>query len=90
MDSKAKGFSISALHEGTWTLTPACYLEDLFVDPACRGVGIGRQLIQDLGDRARTENWSRLYWHTRYDNAAWYLYDKSVEADDFVRYRLML
>ena len=83
------GFSISVLHEGTWVLTPTCYLEDLFVDPVYRGRGIGRKLIQDLVDRGRRENWSRLYWHTRRDNPARRLYDEFIEADDFVRYRLM-
>ena len=46
------GFSISVLHEGTWTIAPICYLEDLFVDPKSRGCGFGRLLIHDLVDRA--------------------------------------
>lgn len=82
------GFSVSVLHHGTWVAGPVCYLEDLFVDPACRGKGIGRKLIQDLVDRGREENWSTLYWHTRDDNPARRLYDEFVEADEFVRYRL--
>ena len=69
----------------------ACYLEDLFVDPAARGHGIGEALIQDLIDIGRERGWSRLYWHTRASNeAARRLYDKFVHADDFVRYRLIL
>jgi GNAT superfamily N-acetyltransferase len=83
------GFSVCVLHEGTWTVTPVCYLEDLFVDPEYRGRGYGRLLIQDLVDRARSQGWSRLYWHTRSDNAARRLYDEFVLADDFVRYRLV-
>src|SRR4051812_9676791 len=47
------GFSISVLHEGTWTIDPVCYLEDLFVDPAARGEGAGGFLIQDLIDLGR-------------------------------------
>lgn len=90
VDHVAAGFSISVLHEGTWTDTPICYLEDLFVDPQVRGRGIGRLLIQDLVDRAKANRWSRLYWHTRAHNPARRLYDEFVQADDFVRYRLML
>jgi hypothetical protein len=28
-DGKLVGFSISIVHEGTWTIFPVCYLEDL-------------------------------------------------------------
>ena len=84
------GFSVSVLHEGTWTIEPICYLEDLFVDQQHRRLGTGRLLIQDLIDKARTQGWSRVYWHTRADNPARRLYDEFVPADDFVRYRLLL
>jgi len=36
------GFTVSVLHQGSWTLDPICYLEDLFVAPKARGHGIGR------------------------------------------------
>lgn len=84
------GFSISVLHEGTWVAAPVCYLEDLFVAPACRGAGVGRALIEDLVRLGKEKGWSRLYWHTRHDNPARRLYDGFVEADDFVRYRMDL
>ncbi|NIJ60318.1 ribosomal protein S18 acetylase RimI-like enzyme [Pseudochelatococcus lubricantis] len=84
------GFSLSVLHEGTWVAGPICYLEDLFVDPACRGRGIGRTLIRDLVDRGTAQGWATLYWHTRENNPARRLYDEFVKADDFVRYRMQL
>nr|WP_321787900.1 GNAT family N-acetyltransferase [Paraburkholderia sp. J94] len=84
------GFSIAVLHEGTWVEAPIGYLEDLFVDPAHRGVGIGKRLIEDLVALGRARGWSRLYWHTRQDNPARKLYDTFVQADDFVRYQLAL
>lgn len=87
-DENLVGFSISVLHEGTWMDGAVCYLEDLFVDPICRGRGLGRKLIQDLVDAGRERNWSTLYWHTRADNPARRLYNEFVEADDFVRYRM--
>lgn len=87
-DGTAVGFSVSVLHVGTWVAGQVCYLEDLFVDPSCRGKGIGRKLIQDLVDRGKEQNWSSLYWHTRQDNPARRLYDEFLKADDFVRYRL--
>jgi GNAT superfamily N-acetyltransferase len=89
LDARVIGFSVSVLHDGTWTAAPICYLEDLFVDPRCRGQGCGRLLIQDLINRAKSQGWSRLYWHTRSDNPARRLYDEFALADDFVRYRLI-
>jgi GNAT superfamily N-acetyltransferase len=86
-DGEVAGFSVSVLHESTWTIAPVCYLEDLFVAPKFRGRGNGRALIADLVDRAKSERWSRLYWHTRATNPARRLYDEFANADDFVRYR---
>lgn len=82
------GFSLYVLHEGSWVTAPVCYLEDLFVDPATRGQGLGRALIDDLIHLAEHNNWSRLYWHTREGNPARKLYDQFTQADDYVRYRL--
>ena len=47
-DGRIAGFTISVLHEGSWTTRPCCYLEDLFVAPDLRGRGIARALIEDL------------------------------------------
>ena len=82
------GFSVSVLHEGTWTIAPICYLEDLFVAPKFRGQGLGRMLVADLVQHARMKGWSRLYWHTRDSNPARRLYDEFAKADGFVRYKL--
>ena len=86
-DNEVVGFSVSVLHEATWTIAPVCYLEDLFVAPKFRGRGFGRLLIADLVGRAKSMGWSRLYWHTRANNPARRLYDEFASADDFVRYR---
>jgi GNAT superfamily N-acetyltransferase len=86
-DGRVVGFSNSVLHETTWTTTPICYLEDLFVEAAMRGNGVGRMLLQDLVVLARQHGWSTLYWHTRSNNTtARRLYDTFSPADDFVRY----
>jgi len=85
------GFTVSVLHPASWTLTPACYLEDLFVDPDRRGHGIGQALIEDLVTMGRHRGWSRIYSHTRASNeTARRLYDRFAAADDFVRYRMIL
>jgi GNAT superfamily N-acetyltransferase len=74
-------------HENTWTAAPICCLEDLFVDPAWRGRGIGRQLIDWLVDETRRRGWGSLYWHTHQDNhQARALYDQYTPHSGFLRY----
>jgi len=90
-DGQMIGFALARVHEGTWTASTSCYLEDLFVDPVARGSGVGRALIQDLVEMGRAHGWSRLEWHTAEGNAvARGLYDTFVLADDHVRYRMTL
>jgi GNAT superfamily N-acetyltransferase len=81
------GIANYVVHEHTLGLTPACYLGDLFVDPAKRATGVGEQLIDWLVAETRRKGWSRLYWHTRLNNyRARGLYDKFTPHSDFVRY----
>jgi GNAT superfamily N-acetyltransferase len=88
-DGKVVGFALCLTHEGTWIRSPDCYLEDLFVDEAARGKGIGRALMDDLVALCRENGWARLYWHTEETNAtARKLYDRYVESDGHIRYRI--
>ena len=81
------GMANYILHENTWTLTPICYLEDLFVDPTQRAVGVGKQLIDWLVAEMEAQGWSRLYWNTRENNyRARGLYDKYTPHSGFLRY----
>ena len=75
------------LHENTWETSPVCYLEDLFVAPGRRAVGVGRMLIDDLVAKMNADGWSRIYWMTKENNyRARGLYDKYTPRDPFVRY----
>ena len=85
------GFAIHLHHPSTWVIGEDCYLEDLFLAPAARGKGVGRALIEDLMALARGKGWQRLYWHTDEENVvARRLYDRFVESDGHVRYRMTL
>ena len=73
------------IHENTSALTPACCLQDLFVET--RGVGVGQLLIDWLVAEMKAQNWSRLYWHTKENNyRARGLYDKYTPHSGFLRY----
>lgn len=75
------------VHENTWTLTPVCYLEDLFVSPDCRAQGVGQAMIDWLVLQMKGNAWSRIYWNTKENNyRARGLYDKFTPRDPFVRY----
>ncbi|PKA44063.1 GNAT family N-acetyltransferase [Rhizobium sullae] len=89
VDGKVMGFTLSLTHEGTWIRDKDCYLEDLFVDSAARGKGVGRALLDDLVSLCKQNGWSRLYWHTNEQNkTARALYDSYVESDGHIRYRI--
>ena len=81
------GMSNYIIHENTWTLSPVCYLEDLFVDPGERSAGVGKALIDWLVAQMKAQGWSRLYWNTRENNyRARGLYDKYTPHSGFLRY----
>jgi GNAT superfamily N-acetyltransferase len=81
------GIANYIIHENTWTLTPVCYLEDLFVDPGKREGGVGKQLIDWLVAEMKGRGWSRLYWNTKENNyRARGLYDKYTPHSGFLRY----
>jgi len=65
-----------------------CYLQDLFTDPAARGRGAGRALIEHIAGWARERGCSQLYWRTRESNAtARALYDQVAEHRGFIVYQ---
>jgi ribosomal protein S18 acetylase RimI-like enzyme len=75
-------------HGSTWARVGYCYLEDLFVDPACRGQGIGRTLIEAVCAAASEQGAERVYWHTETTNeVAQRLYRQVAELAPFVQFR---
>ncbi len=86
-NGKIIGIVNCVVHANTWSTQPVCYLEDLFVDPAARGQGAGRALIEAIIARARAEGWLRVYWQTKQSNTkAQHLYDQVAQKTDWVRY----
>ena len=56
------GFALFFHNFSTFLGLPGIYLEDLFVRPAARGQGVGRQLLVHLARLARERGCGRLEW----------------------------
>ena len=90
-DGLVVGFTTYNLQNSTWSENGHCYLEDLFVDPAVRGGGVGRALIDYVKAFAIENKCSRLYWNTDEDNVtARKLYDTYSLESGKRQYRISL
>jgi GNAT superfamily N-acetyltransferase len=76
LDSAPAGFAFYFFDYSTWLGAPGLYLEDLFVDPAFRGSGIGRALLERLAQIALERNCARMKWE---------VLDWNTPAIDFYR-----
>lgn len=59
---KDVGFALFFHNYSTFLAKPGIYLEDLFVEPACRGGGVGKALITYLAKLAVERDCGRLEW----------------------------
>lgn len=85
IDGEPAGFMQYLEHGFFFKKGPVYYLADLYVKPEYRRHGIARQLLTDLFEKGRAENWARLYWITDPDNPIRPLYDEFAKYE-FVRY----
>ena len=56
------GMAIWFVTFSTWKVRHGIWLEDLFVDPARRGLGLGRMLLERLAEIAVERGYARLEW----------------------------
>jgi GNAT superfamily N-acetyltransferase len=61
-DGKPAGFAFYFFDYSTWLGRPGIYLEDLFVHPEFRGLGIGKALLKQVAAIALEKNCARLKW----------------------------
>jgi GNAT superfamily N-acetyltransferase len=59
---RAVGFALFFQNYSTFLGKPGIYLEDLFVEPACRGQGLGKQLLQAIAKLAVERGCGRFEW----------------------------
>ena len=83
------GFSHYMFQRSTWLVASRCYLQDLFVNAAERGGGVGRALIGAVAAAAKEAGAANVYWNTHETNAtARRLYDAVAERTGFIQYRI--
>jgi GNAT superfamily N-acetyltransferase len=90
-DGAPAGFALWFHNYSTFHGRHGLYLEDLFVEPAYRGRGIGKALLIRLAQRCRAEGLSRLEWAVLDWNAPSIEFYKSLGArprDDWTVFRL--
>jgi len=60
--NKPAGFALYFFNYSTWLGRPGLYLEDLFVEPELRGLGIGKALLERVASIAVEKGCLRLQW----------------------------
>jgi GNAT superfamily N-acetyltransferase len=62
VDGEPAGFALYFVNFSTFLGLPGLYLEDLFVRPAFRGLGLGRALMVHLARLAVSRGYGRFEW----------------------------
>jgi len=90
-DGAPAGFALWFHNYSTFRGRHGLYLEDLFVEPAFRGRGIGKALLKHLAARCQAEGFARLEWQVLDWNSPSIAFYKSLGAvavDDWTVFRL--
>jgi len=75
-DGRPAGFAFYFFNYSTWVGRPGIYVEDLFVHPEFRGLGIGKALLQAVAAVAVEKGCQRMQWE---------VLDWNTPAIDFYR-----
>jgi GNAT superfamily N-acetyltransferase len=61
-EGRPAGFAFYFFNYSTWLGQPGLYLEDLFIEPDLRGLGIGKALLERVAAIAVEKGCPRLQW----------------------------
>lgn len=87
VDGKPLGLVHYIFHRHGWKIEEVCYLQDLYVSPDARGMGLGRALIEAVYARADAAGKPAVYWLTQeFNHEARLLYDRIAKVSPFIRY----
>ena len=85
--AQAVGLAHYIFHRHGWQIAEICYLQDLYVDPAVRGTGCGRALIEAVYAAADAAGRPRVYWLTQdFNTRGRRLYDRVGKLTPFIKY----
>ncbi|MBA3415527.1 MAG: GNAT family N-acetyltransferase [Chloroflexia bacterium] len=90
-DGSPAGFALFFHNFSTFLGKPGVYLEDLYVNPAFRGAGVGKKLLVHLASLAKRRGCGRLEWWVLDWNEPSIGFYKNLGAtamDDWTIYRL--
>jgi GNAT superfamily N-acetyltransferase len=90
-DGVDAGFALFFHNYSTFLAKPGIYLEDLYVDPAFRGTGVGKALLSHLAKLAVERDCGRLEWAVLDWNQPAIDFYKGLGAeplDEWITYRL--
>lgn len=91
VDGELVGMVHFIYHPSTLTLGDIAYLQDVFVQSAYRGQGIGRALIEYVVSSAAQNKVSRVWWLVHeHNHNAMQLYDHLAERSGLIQYRKLL
>jgi GNAT superfamily N-acetyltransferase len=62
VDGEVVGYALWFTNFSTFRTRPGLYLEDIYVSPRVRGLGIGKALLHRLIDIARIREYGRVEW----------------------------
>mgnify|MGYP001811781477 CR=1 FL=1 len=88
---QAIGYAIYFFNYSTWLAAKGLYLEDIYVDPAYRGKGAGKMLMNWLANTAVSQGCKRFEWSVLDWNTPSIEFYESLGArsqDEWLGYRL--
>jgi GNAT superfamily N-acetyltransferase len=90
-NDRVVGFALFFQNYSTWEGRPGIYLEDLYVRLEARGCGIGKLLLAQLTEIARTRNYARIDWNVIRSNTSAIAFYEGVGAKqlpDWIHHRI--
>lgn len=91
VEGRAAGFALFFKSFSTFLGRPGIYLEDLYVRPEQRGLGVGKALLREIAKLAHKNGYGRVEWSVLDWNSKAIEFYKSIGAkpmDEWTVYRL--